>query len=114
MLAQSLKHAFKTLPTLQCTLAMAYPICMISTQECDKTADGVQPRMLAQTRIIKSVLQYVHSLWLARSEITLTVTLLARPAIKNLTEQLMLAQSLKDALEIHPMVRVPVHSLWLA
>ena len=56
---------------------------MVSNQESDKTADNVQPRMLAQTRIYNP---YVHSLWLA---IALTVTPLTRSAIKSLTELLM-------------------------
>ena len=85
----------------------SYPTCTVSNQESDRTADGTQPRMLAQSlkhafktrtptgaasdryptvktvteqprkHALKTHLTPVPQLWLARSAITLTVTLLA-------------------------------------
>ena len=69
--------------------------------------------MLAQSlkHIYSTVRALVHSPWQTRSAIALTVTLLARSAIKNLTDTKNVGAIIKT--RIRPMVRAPVHSLWL-
>ena len=87
MLAQSLKRALKSRHMIRarCTRNVkldrldSYPTCMVSKQKSYRIAE---PRMLAQSlkhafKTHPTICTPVHSLWLARSTIALTGTLLA-------------------------------------
>ena len=68
----------------------SYRTCTVSNQECDRTADGAQPRMLAQSlkqafKTRPKVRPPVPPLWLERKAIAYSTC-----TVSNLTELLTL------------------------
>ena len=102
MLAQSLKHAFKTRPTVSAPVLDSYPMCKLLT---------VHNQELHTFKTRPTAREPVHSLWLAQSAIILTV---APSAIKKLLMVHRQKCWRKHTLKTRPTARALLHSLWLA
>ena len=124
MLAQSLKHAFKSPPTVRApvySLLLAQSaifahresntkrdICTVSNRESIKTADSGNVGAIIKTRIQKV------SYGAFMDVLSMQSLIFARSAVVNMTELLtiqMLPQSLKPAFKSPPTVRARVYSL---